>query len=177
MFAVLITAIILFIFFRSFYAVLFPLIVVGAVVVCILGTIVLFSYKITLLTGPLPSIIVVIGIPNCIYLLTKYHQEIREHGNKIKALSQIIRKIGIVTLMTNATTAIGFIVLGFANISILHEFDVVAGINILNTFLISLILIPAVFSYLPSPTARQTKHLDAKILNGVLRFYNHIVHH
>jgi uncharacterized protein len=176
-FSVAITALILFIFFRSFYAVFFPLIVIGVVVIWVLGTIALFGYKITLLTGLLPSIIVVIGIPNCIYLLTKYHQEIRAHGNKIKALSRIIRKIGIVTLLTNATTAIGFIVLGFANISILREFGIVAGINILNTFLISLILIPAVFSYLPSPTARQTRHLDARTLNGVLRFYHHIIHH
>jgi predicted RND superfamily exporter protein len=108
-FSILITAIILYIFFRSFYAVIFPLIVIGVVVVWVLGTIVLFGFKITLLTGLLPSIIVVIGIPNCIYLLTKYHQEIREHGNKIKALSRIIRKIGIVTLMTNATTAVGLL--------------------------------------------------------------------
>jgi predicted RND superfamily exporter protein len=79
--------------------------------------------------------------------------------------------------MTNATTAVGFIVLGFADISILKEFGIVAGINILNTFLISLILIPAVFSYLPSPTTRQTRHLDARTLNGVLRFYNTIIHH
>jgi predicted RND superfamily exporter protein len=175
-YSVLTTAVILFIFFRSFYAVFFPLIVIGVVVVWVLGTIVLLGFKITLLTGLLPSIIVVIGIPNCIYLLTKYHQEIRTHGNQIKALSRIIRKIGIVTLMTNATTAVGFIVLGFANISILQEFGIVAGINILNTFLISLILIPAVFSYLPSPTARQTRHLDARTLNGVLRFYNRIIH-
>jgi predicted RND superfamily exporter protein len=176
-YSLLITATILFIFFRSFSAVFFPLIVVGVVVVWVLGTIALFGFKITILTGLLPSIIVVIGIPNCIYLLTKYHQEIRIHGNKTKALSRIIRKIGIVTLMTNATTAIGFIVLGFANISVLKEFGIVAGINIFNTFLISLILIPAVFSYLPPPTARQTRHLDAKTLNGILRFYNHIIHH
>jgi predicted RND superfamily exporter protein len=176
-FSVLITAIILYIFFRSFYAVIFPLIVIGVVVVWVLGTIVLFGFKITLLTGLLPSIIVVIGIPNCIYLLTKYHQEIREHGNKIKALSRIIRKIGIVTLMTNATTAVGFVVLGFANVAILREFGIVAGINIFNTFLISLILIPAVFSYLPSPTSRHTKHLDSKGLTKILSFYNYIIHH
>lgn len=175
--SVVATGIILFVFFRSIYAVIFPLIVIGVVVIWVLGTLVLFGFKVTLLTGLLPPIIVVIGIPNCIYLLTKYHQEIREHGNKIKALSRIVRKIGIVTLMTNATTAVGFIVLGFANVAILREFGIVAGINIFNTFLISLILIPAVFSYLPLPTARETRHLDAKGLSNVLKFYNHIVHH
>ncbi|QHT69320.1 MMPL family transporter [Rhodocytophaga rosea] len=174
--SVVATGIILFIFFRSFSAVIFPLIVIGVVVIWVLGTLVLFGFKVTLLTGLLPPIIVVIGIPNCIYLLTKYHQEIKTHGNKIKALSRIVRKIGIVTLMTNATTAVGFIVLGFANVAILREFGIVAGLNIFNTFVISLILIPAVFSYLPSPTAREIKHLDAKGLTSIIDFYNHIVH-
>jgi uncharacterized protein len=174
--SVVATGIILFIFFRSFSAVIFPLIVIGVVVIWVLGTLVLFGFKVTLLTGLLPPIIVVIGIPNCIYLLTKYHQEMKTHGNKIKALSRIVRKIGIVTLMTNATTAVGFIVLGFANVAILREFGIVAGLNIFNTFIISLILIPAVFSYLPPPTAREIKHLDAKGLTSIIDFYNHIVH-
>jgi uncharacterized protein len=175
--SVAVTALILFVFFRSFSAVVFPLLVIGVVIVWVLGTLGILGYKITLLTGLLPPIIVVIGIPNCVYLLTKYHQEIRLHGNKIKALSRIIRKIGVVTLMTNATTAVGFIVLGFADISILREFGLVAGINIIHTFIISLVLIPAVFSYLPPPSYRQTRHLDARGVAGILRFFDRIVHH
>ncbi|MCP4521169.1 MAG: MMPL family transporter [Cytophagales bacterium] len=170
-----ITALVLFLFFRSFYAVIFPVLVIGVAVIWVSGTVVLFDYKITGLTGLVPPIIVVIGIPNCIYLLNKYHQEYARHGNKIKALSTVLRKIGVVTLITNMTTAIGFLVLISANITVLKEFGLIAGINVLSTFVISMILIPGVFTYLPPPSPNQLKHLDLKLLNKVLQLLETLV--
>lgn len=170
-----VTAMILFIFFRSVYAVIFPVIVISIGVIWTMGTMGIFGFKISLLTGLVPPIIVVIGIPNCVYLLNKYHQEFNRHGNKIKALSTVIRKIGIVTLITNFTTAIGFLVLIAADITILKEFGVVAGINVLATFLISIILIPTVFSYLPDPSRNQLRHLKFKPLKNFLEQLSFIV--
>lgn len=172
----LVTAIILFVFFRSWNAVVFPMIVIGVMVIWTMGTLSLFGYKITLLTGLLGPIIVVIGIPNSIYLLNKYHQEYERHGIKMLALSRVIRKIGIVTLITNFTTAVGFAVLAFTDIVILKEFGIVAGINILATFLVSIILIPAVFSYLPAPSPSQLKHLSLKGLDRILTGLDLLVH-
>jgi predicted RND superfamily exporter protein len=172
----IVTAIILFIFFRSWNAVVFPMIVIGVMVIWTMGTLALFGYKITLLTGLLGPIIVVIGIPNSIYLLNKYHQEYERHGIKMLALSRVIRKIGIVTLITNFTTAVGFAVLAFTDIVILKEFAIVAGINILATFLVSIILIPAVFSYLPAPTSRQLRHLNFRGLDWILTQLDLLVH-
>ena len=176
MLSALVTAIILFIFFRSWNAVVFPMIVIGVMVIWTMGTLSLFGYKITLLTGLLGPIIVVIGIPNSIYLLNKYHQEYERHGMKMLALSRVIRKIGIVTLITNFTTAVGFGVLAFTDIAILKEFGIVAGINILATFLVSIILIPAVFSYLPAPSPSQLKHLNLKGLDRILTGLDLLVH-
>lgn len=172
-----VTALVLLIFFRSFSAVIVPLIVIGAAVIWTMGTLVLLGFKITLLTGLIPPIIVIIGIPNCVYLLNKYHQEFSAKGNKVKALSAVIRKIGIVTFITNFTTAVGFIVLVSAKITILREFGIVAGINVFSTFLISVILIPAIFSFLPNPTSRQLKHLDGKALHKLLEWISHITSH
>ncbi|MDX5436040.1 MAG: MMPL family transporter, partial [Pontibacter sp.] len=131
--ALLVTGVTLFIFFRSFYAVIFPLLVISMVVVWVLGTLSILGYKISLLTGLIPAILVVIGIPNSTYLLTRYHYDYRKHGNKILALSRVISKIGVVNLVTNTTTAIGFIVFTFTHVAILYEFGVVAGINIFVT--------------------------------------------
>ena len=172
----IVTAIILFVFFRSWNAVVFPMIVIAVMVIWTMGTLSLFGYKITLLTGLLGPIIVVIGIPNSIYLLNKYHQEYERHGIKMLALSRVIRKIGIVTLITNFTTAVGFAVLAFTDIEILTEFGIVAGINILATFLVSIILIPAVFSYLPAPSPRQLRHLNLKGLDKILTGLDLLVH-
>ncbi len=178
MLSVMVTAIILFLFFRTWDTVVFPLIIIGVIVVWVMGTLALFDYKITLLTGLIPPVIVVIGIPNSVYLLNKYHQEFEKHGNKMMAISRVIRKIGIVTLITNFTTAVGFLVLMSTDIVILREFGIVAGLNILATFVVSIILIPAVFSWLPSPGTKQLKHLKFRPLEVVLTqldlwIYNH----
>lgn len=174
--SVIITGIILFVFFRSFQAVIFPLILIGTMIVWVMGTLSMFGYKITLLTGLIPPIIVVIGIPNCVYLLNKYHQEYAHHGDKMQALSKMIRRIGIVTLMTNFTTAIGFLVLLIVDIVVLREFGTVAGINIMSTFIVSIIFIPTVFSYLPPPSQRHLKHLEFKPLGKLLYGIDLLVH-
>ncbi|WPP48585.1 efflux RND transporter permease subunit [Catalinimonas niigatensis] len=174
--SIIVTACILLLFFRSWDAVVFPLIIIGIMVIWSMGTLALFDYDITVLSGLLPPIIVVIGIPNSVYLLNKYHQEYYRHGDKHKALSNIIEKIGMATLITNVTTAIGFLVLIFTDISILEEFGLVAGLNILATFFVSIILIPSVFSYLPPPGSRQLKHLRFKRIDKVLTLLDLLVH-
>lgn len=170
--SVLITGIILLIFFRSFRAVIFPMIIIGVIVVWVLGTIVLLDFRITLLSGMIPPIIVVIGIPNAIYLMNKYHTEFATHGNKMLAISRVIRKVGLATFLTNLTTAIGFLVLLTADITVLREFGIVAGINVMATFLVSLILIPGVFSMMPPPSAKHLRHLDIRIFDKVLFMVN-----
>lgn len=174
--SLVVTGFILFIFFRSFKAVFFPLIIIGVVVVWVLGTLALLKFKITLLTGLIPPIIVVIGIPNSVYMLNKYHHEYQAHGDQMKALSRIIRKIGIVTFITNITTAIGFFVLVSTRINILMEFGIVAGINILATFIVSIILIPAVFSLYKPPSQKHLKHLKFRLLDMILNGLDFAVH-
>lgn len=174
--SVCVTAVILMAFFRSWRAVVFPMLVILVVVVSTMGTVALLGYKITLLTALLPPIIVVIAIPNCIYMLNKYHQEYARHRDKMGALNYIIRKIGVVTLLTNATTAVGFVVLAFTEIAILKEFGIVAGINIVIAFVVSIILIPSVFAYLPAPNPKQLKHLEFKAVNKIISSIDLLVH-
>lgn len=171
----LLTGLILFLFFRSFGAVLMSMVVVAIGVVWSVATIVLMGYKITLLTGLIPSLIVVIGIPNCVYFLSKYHTEYARHGNKTKALVRMIQRMGIVTLFTNLTAAIGFGVFCFTNSAILKEFGVVAGLNIMFIFLISFIFLPSVLSFLPPPKTKHTNYLENGFLGKVLDFLTTLV--
>jgi len=161
-------AVILFVFFRSIKAVIIPIGIIAILIVWVLGTIVLFGFKINILTGLLPPILVVIGIPNCVYLLNKYHQEYRRTKDKYKSLHYVIKRIGVVALMTNITTAIGFFVFSFMDIRVLREFGIMASVNILNTFVVSLILLPVIFSYLPHPTNSELVHLYRRPLRRFL---------
>ncbi|MFT6867697.1 MAG: putative RND superfamily exporter protein [Cyclobacteriaceae bacterium] len=175
-YSVIVTGLILFLFFRSVKAVFFPLVIIGVIVVWVMGSLAILQYKITLLTGLIPSIIVVIGIPNSVYMLNKYHQEYAAHGDQMKALTKIIQNIGVVTFMTNFTTAVGFFVLIFTGIPVLKEFGIVAGLNIMCTFVVSTILIPSVFSLFKPPSQRHLKHLEFRSLDFVLNLLDIIVH-
>ncbi len=158
--AVLVTLLILSLFFRSAPPVLVSMLIVGMGVVWSLGIIVLLGYEITILTSIIPPLIIVIGIPNSVYLINKYHSEYLEHGNKILALTRVIRKIGKATLMTNMTTAVGFLAFVFTHSAILVEFGIVASINIFVLFILSIFLVPSIFSFLPPPKAAHMKHLE-----------------
>lgn len=174
--SIVVTAMILFFFFRSWNAVLFPMVVIAVMIIWALGSLVLLGFKITLLTGLIPPIMVVIGIPNCIYLLNKYHQEYFKSGNQQQALAYIVQRIGFVTLITNFTTAIGFLVLAFTDIAILTEFGIVAGLNIFATFFVSIILIPSIYSYLKPPSRKHLKHMESPGLDKMLGGFDLLVH-
>ncbi len=166
--SVLLSAFILLIFFRSLSTMFLSLAVVLIGVVWSIGTLDLLGYKITLLTVLIPPLIVVIGIPNCIYFLNKYHVSYAETNEKNAALVKMISRMGIVTLFCNIAAAIGFAVFALTRSAILKEFGAVAGINIIALFIISIILIPSVLSYLPAPKERHTRYLDNKWLLALL---------
>ncbi|MGF7040196.1 efflux RND transporter permease subunit [Mucilaginibacter lappiensis] len=174
--SILITALILSIFFRSVFPVIFPVLIVVLGVVWSLGTLVLMHYEMTILTGIIPPLVVVIGIPNTIFILNKYYHEFEISGNKMDALTIALEKAGITTFIANITTAIGFGVLCFTNSELLTQFGLVASLSILATFALSLILVPIVFSYLPSPKAK-TGIKDSKLMKTLLIKLDTLVHH
>lgn len=175
--SILITALFIFIFFRFISAVIFSLIVVVIGVIATMGLLALFGYKITILTGILPPLMVIIGVQNCIYLLNVYHQEFNKHGNKMLALLRLISKNGLPLFLTNVTTAVGFVVFSFSGSAMLDQFSVVSGLVIMLIYLITLIFIPVAYSYLPPPKPKHTKHLDNQRLNATLAKCNHWVYH
>ncbi len=166
--SLVLSAIILLVFFRSISAMLISLAVVIMGVIWSVGIQVLIGYKITLLTALIPPLIVVIGIPNCIYFLNKYHVSWNETGVQKEAIRTMVGKMGIVTLFCNIAAAIGFAVFALTKSAILKEFGVVAGISIMVIFLISFIFIPVVLSYLPTPKNRHTRYLENRWLQTIL---------
>lgn len=162
--SVVLSALILLLFFRSVSAMLLSLAVVVIGVIWSFGTIELFGYKITLLTALISPLVVVIGIPNCIYFLNKYHTAYRQTGEKRAAIVQMVAKMGVVTLFCNISAAIGFAVFALTKSAILKEFGQIAGFNIMMLFFISLILIPAALSVLPPPKTRHVKYLNNALL-------------
>ncbi len=175
--AIIITGIILWLFFRSGPNVFFSLVIVTMGVLWSVGILQLFGYKITVLSGLIAPLMMVIGIPNCVFLINKYQAEYLLHKNKIKALSRMIETIGVTLFLANITTAIGFGVLYFTKSSMLVEFGVVASISVMVTYFITLILTPVALFLLPPPKAKHTKHLQGKRINKMLLMVDDLVQH
>lgn len=173
--ALLVTSIIFFFFFRSLRATLISVIVVCIGVAWTLGIIGLFKYEVSVLSALIPPLIIVIGIPNCIFLINKYQHEVKLHGNKIKSLQRVITKVGNATLMTNVTTASGFGTFILTESKMLKEFGVVASLSILAIFILCLLIIPIIYSFLPYPKERHLNHLNRKWISGFVGWMERMV--
>jgi predicted RND superfamily exporter protein len=163
--ALLVTSLIFFFFFRSFRATFISLVVVCTGVMWTFGILGLLNYEITVLTALIPPLIIVIGIPNCIFLINKYQHEVKLHGNKVKSLQRVITKIGNATLMTNVTTASGFATFILTESKLLKEFGTVASLSILAIFILCILIIPILYAFLPHPKERHLKHLNKRWIN------------
>ncbi len=172
-----VTTLIMFLFLRSIRATLISMLVVILGVCWSFGLIASFGFQISMLSALIPSLIIVIGVPNCIFLINKYHAEYKGHKNKILAVQRVIRKIGAATLLTNTTTALGFAAFIFTDSVILREFGIVASINIMMVFVISIIVIPVVYSFGRKPKKRHYSHLEKQWLSGFISGLTYLVNH
>lgn len=162
--AALVTALILFLFFRSFKVVIFSMLVVAVAVVWCFGLVGLLGFKLSVLSGLIPPLLIIIGIPNCIFFLNKYQSEIKRHGGQARALNLSIRKVGNAILLTNVTTASGFGAFILIQSQVIREFGIVASFSILSIFLLSILILPTIFSYMAPPSEKHIKHLDRKLV-------------
>ena len=173
--AIIVTIFIFFFFFRSYRATLITLSVVVTGVMWALGILGFLEFEITVLTALIPPLIIVIGVPNCIFLINKYQHEVKKHGNQARSLQRVISKIGNATLMTNITTACGFATFILTDSQILKEFGAVASINIMVIFILSILLIPIIYSFLPLPKKKHLNHLNNDWLNTFVGFLSNTV--
>jgi len=173
--ALFVTSFIFFLFFRSFRATFISLIVVCIGVMWTFGIIGLLGYEITVLTALIPPLIIVIGIPNCIFLINKYQHEVKLHGNKVKSLQRVITKIGNATLMTNITTASGFATFILTESTLLKEFGIVASLSIVAIFMLCILIIPIIYSFLPYPKERHLDHLNRRWTSAFVNWMERMV--
>lgn len=173
--ALLITSLIFFLFFRSFRATFISICILLFGVMWSFGTLGLFHYKITILTAIIPPLIIVIGITNCIFLINKYQQEIKLHNNQAKALQRVISKIGVSTLMTNLTTAAGFATFMITGNDLLFEFGLVTSINVVTVYLLTLVVVPIIYSFMAVPKEKHLYHLSKTYISSLLDWVENTV--
>lgn len=166
--SILASSLLLYIFFRSFRVVMLCNVVVFVSVIWALGSIGLFGFQLSIMMALIPPLLIVIGVPNCVFLITRYHQEYVRHKNKIRALFTMIRRIGSVTFLTNLTTAVGFCT--FTSSEKLAQFGIISSLNIMVVFVLSICIIPIIASFSKPPKPRHLKHLYRVYSQGFIEY-------
>lgn len=156
--SVLASSILMYLIFRSFAVMMISNIIVFISVIWALGSIAFMGYTLTIIMALVPPLLIVIGVPNCVFLFTRYHQEFIRTGNKIHALFVMIKRVGSVTFLTNITTAVGFVT--FTSSEKLAEFGLISSWNIMVVFVLSLTILPIFASLASSPKPRHLRHLS-----------------
>jgi predicted RND superfamily exporter protein len=175
--SLLVTGFIIWLFFRSWSPIFISLSIVGIGVMWSFGIMGALGYKISILTSIIPPLVIVIGVPNTIYLINKYQQEIILHGNKARSLQRVISNTGNAILMTNVTTSIGFGAFIIVQNSLLREFGVLASLSILSIFVLSLVLIPIIYSVKKPPKDKHLKHHYRTWINKFINWLIQTVRH
>jgi hypothetical protein len=166
--SVLASSILLYIFFRSLRVVMQCNLVVFVSVIWALGSIALFGFQLSIMMALIPPLLIVIGVPNCVFLITRYHQEYVQFNNKTRALFTMIRRIGSVTFLTNLTTAVGFCT--FTSSEKLAQFGIISSLNIMVVFVLSICIIPILASISKPPKPRHLKHLYRVYSQGFIEY-------
>jgi predicted RND superfamily exporter protein len=166
--SVLASSLLLYIFFRSLRVVMQCNLVVFVSVIWALGSIALFDFQLSIMMALIPPLLIVIGVPNCVFLITRYHQEYVRFNNKTRALFTMIRRIGSVTFLTNLTTAVGFCT--FTSSEKLAQFGIISSLNIMVVFVLSICIIPILASFSKPPKPRHLKHLYRVYSQGFIEY-------
>lgn len=167
------SSLLLFIFFRSLYVVFLCNTVVFISVIWALGSIAFMGFELSIIMALIPPLLIVIGVPNCVFLITRYHQEYVRLDNKMRALFVMIKRIGSVTFLTNLTTAVGFVT--FTSSDKLAQFGIISSWNIMVVFVLSLAIIPIFASFAKPPKPRHLKHLSRIYSQGFIEIIVKIV--
>ena len=148
--------------YRSAWGVLIPLATVLLAVIGSLGFMELSGTPLNMMTTLLPVIMLVVGMSDVIHLVSKYLEEIRMKRDKLTAIRNMLKKVGVATLLTSLTTALGFITLIGVNMEPIQDFGVFTAVGVLLAFVLSILFIPAIFMLIKTPKIVN----DERLQNG-----------
>jgi len=140
--SMLISAIFLWIIFRNFAAILFPLLTVFIALIWVLGIKGFVDSPITPVSTTLFALITIIGLANSVHLISQFRLEFNSLHDKKRAVLASLTKAGVPCFFTSLTTAIGFGSLVTSTIPAIYNLGIFAAVGIMSSFFLSLILIP-----------------------------------
>ena len=149
--SIFVLIIFLIIAYRALWGILIPLATVLLAVVGSLGFMQLSGTPLNMMTTLLPVIMLVVGMSDVVHLVSKYLEEIRYGRTKTVAIKNMLKKVGVATLLTSLTTSLGFVTLIGVGMEPIQDFGIFTAVGVLMAFILSILFIPSIFLNIKKP--------------------------
>ena len=132
---------------RGARGVITPLLVVILSIFWTLGLVGILDWTLSLMVAMLPIFLICVGIGDSMHIIAET-QDQQDRGLARKdAIVKALALVGIPCLLTSVTTAAGFLSFLGTVLKPIRQLGVYAAIGVIMAFLLSLIMVPAVFSF------------------------------
>lgn len=138
---------------RSAAGVALPLATVGIATAWTIGSMVLFKFRVNIITTMLPPLLLAVGVADAMHFLVDYQNRCRSGEEKIAALRGVYRELFGPLFVTALTTAVGMASLSVSHIQAIRDFGLFAAYGVAAEFFLTVTFVPIALSYLASPTA------------------------
>ena len=166
----LLITIILWLLFRSFCAVLWPVLIVLFTIIWILGLVGWTNIPMSAMLQVIIFLALSVGVADSVHILSGYLFFRNKNLDHKKALGAVMKKSGLACLLTSLTTAIGLLSLVLVPLKPISLFGIFAAISVLFAFVFTMILLPLMLD-LWSPVSKKKKiekdHFVLKIIKKI----------
>jgi hypothetical protein len=172
---ILITVILLLgIIFRNIWSIILPLSVIILTILFIAGFTFGLGYKLNTITSMFPVFILAIGIADSIHIFWVWKHKRQEGMDNEQSILFTIEKNFTPALITSLTTFAGFISLAVSSIIPLQAFGLLLASGALTAFLLSIVLLPALFSVI-NPKIKIKEKKTIKLREYIHQYVDFIV--
>ena len=142
---------------RGARGVITPLLVVILSIFWTLGLVGILDWTLSLMVAMLPIFLICVGIGDSMHIIAET-QDQQDRGLARKdAIVKALALVGIPCLLTSVTTAAGFLSFLGTVLKPIRQLGVYAAIGVIMAFLLSLIMVPIVFSFGKNKKIRKEK--------------------
>lgn len=156
--AFLITLALLYFYSRSVRLTVVALVVALLPVLWLIGTLPLIGFGVDPMSILVPFLIFSIGVSHAVQMTSAWRHEVVAGADSLKAADSAFRKLfipGAVALLTNA---LGFAVIMFIDIPIVHELGITACIGVLLMIVTNKMILPIILSYVSLEESCKNHH-------------------
>ena len=143
----ILVTLVMFLLFRKPWGIITALVSIGLGLLLFIGLLGGTGRPLNAMAALYPVLMIIVGTSDVIHIMSKYIDELRKGKSRKEALRITIREIGLATLLTSLTTAVGFATLLTSRVEPIQEFGFNAAIGVLVAYLTVITFTAALLSW------------------------------